>query len=560
MTRQRIRRLLIVGLVGLIATFGYATGIEETDTEQESTIVGPLSRSQFDQRVQLHTWLTHLHEYDVAAASGQIIGTVEDSVVDISTGHIVYMAVRFDDGTDIAPGVYPLPPYVFERNAEEQTLRFVVEDLDFVANAPTFADLEQYTTTPGDTSEWEGRISGYWNTAPMPAAVQQAQADRRGFDYQYRYASGTVSYPGTIVRFSTMTEQSVNQASGAELGRVTDLVVSFRTGAVFFVELSLNQRSGGNSTYLIPLNALVLNRLSFEVTYPVDEYGFPGAYGYDGARPEIDSPEWFADARRFWNQMALGLGYPGGMKIVPRVITPAGLVLGYSVLSADSVGLGQIVDLLVTRDGDVPYAVIEFTSVFGVSEGRSLIPMNALSVNAGTTTATIDVIERELQGIPMFGSNELPDTSRRGWDEEFREYWAYLHTDLQKIYSEDVVTVRSIEAVEQPAAMPVSAFTNFDVVTETGADVGTVEDIALDLVRGEAAYAMLGVGGFLDIGDKNVAVPMGSFAWDPDNARLVLGVSVETIENAPGFDDDEWPMTGNPNLEAEMTDYWSQEL
>jgi sporulation protein YlmC with PRC-barrel domain len=242
------------------------------------------------------------------------------------------------------------------------------------------------------------------------------------------------------------------------------------------------------------------------------------------------------------------------------MVTPASFIVGYSVISTDTLGLGEIVDALVTTDGHVPYAVVEFDSVLGVSQAQSLIPMNALSVNAGNATATIDIVEEELEGIPMFEPGELPDTSRSGWDEEFREYWANLHTDLQEIYSEDVATIESIELVEQPEAMPISAFTSFRVFTENGARIGDVEDVAIDLIRGRAPYLILGVGGFLDIGDTNLAVPFESFAWDPDDARLVTGLSAETLQNAPGFEEDEWPLTGNPELEIEMNDYWSKEF
>lgn len=551
--------LQVILLLFCAAAVG-ATGIEEDVDELEGTVTGPLSRSQFDQRIKENAWLTTLHEYDVAASNGDIIGTVEDSVIDISTGHLVYLGVRITENDHVEAGYYPLPPFVFERDSRRQVFSLVTGDLDFISNAPTFEDLERYTATPTEEGGWEGRISGYWNTAAMPPVVRRARTARRDFGYQYRYAGGSVTFPGTLIRFSTITAQTVNRSSGAPLGAVDDLAVNFQSGNVFFVDLALNRPTGGYPNYVIPLNALVLNRVDFEVSYPATEYGFPAAYGYSDTRPPIDSPDWFADARRFWNRLALGLGYPGGMKVVPRMVTPASFIVGYSVISADTVGLGDIVDALVTTDGDVPYAVVEFDSVLGVSQAQSLIPMNALSVNAVNATATIDIVEGDLEGIPKFEPGELPDTSRPGWDQEFREYWANLHTDLQEIYPEDVATIESIESVEQPEAMPVSAFTSFQVVTENGARVGNVEDVAIDLVRGTAPYLILGVGGFLDIGDTNLAAPFESFAWDPDDARLVTGLSAETLRNAPGFEDDEWPLTGNPELEIEMADYWSKEL
>jgi sporulation protein YlmC with PRC-barrel domain len=359
---------------------------------------------------------------------------------------------------------------------------------------------------------------------------------------------------------STVRDQVVKSAAGAELGSVTDFVLNYENGRLYFAELSLDRSRGGSSTYLLPVNAFVLDREDYSVEYPLADLGLPAVYGYDGEDPNITSPRWFADARRFWNDQALGLGYAGGMRIVPRPVIPVGYITGYSILTADSVGIGTIRDALITRDGNAPYMIIEIEGLLGIGGRMTLVPTNALSVQAGATSATVDILESQLEGIPTFDPGRLPDVSRPGWDEEFREYWTNLHTDLQEIYSEDVMTISSVEQVEQPAALPVSAITAFDVVTRDGRGAGTIEEVMLDLAELDAAYFVLSVGGFLDIGDKNIAVPTQAFSWDPDNSRLVVGVSRETLEDSPGFDEGDWPESGNTNLEADIADYWSGEL
>ncbi len=73
--------------------------------------------------------------------------------------------------------------------------------------------------------------------------------------------------------------------------------------------------------------------------------------------------------------------------------------------------------------------------------------------------------------------------------------------------------------------------------------VGTIYDIVLDQKSGKIKYVALATGGFLGLGDKMFAVPYNAFSTriqDEENV-CVLNVSQESLENAKGFDQDNWP-------------------
>jgi sporulation protein YlmC with PRC-barrel domain len=69
-----------------------------------------------------------------------------------------------------------------------------------------------------------------------------------------------------------------------------------------------------------------------------------------------------------------------------------------------------------------------------------------------------------------------------------------------------------------------------------GEDLGTVEEIMLDVPRGQIAYAVLSFGGFLGIANKLFAVPWSALRLDTAAHEFILDVSRETLENAPGFE------------------------
>lgn len=84
-----------------------------------------------------------------------------------------------------------------------------------------------------------------------------------------------------------------------------------------------------------------------------------------------------------------------------------------------------------------------------------------------------------------------------------------------------------------------------DVTTPNQEDtIGDIEDLVLDSQSGNIRYAAISVGGFLGIGDKLVAVPWNSINVQQDQEgeiQLTLNMSREQLEQAPGFDEDNWP-------------------
>ena len=79
------------------------------------------------------------------------------------------------------------------------------------------------------------------------------------------------------------------------------------------------------------------------------------------------------------------------------------------------------------------------------------------------------------------------------------------------------------------------------VKNSAGEDLGKVHEIMIDIPSGAVAYAVLSFGGFLGMGDKLFALPWGALTLDEDEKCFVLDIDKGKLENAPGFDKDNWP-------------------
>lgn len=92
-----------------------------------------------------------------------------------------------------------------------------------------------------------------------------------------------------------------------------------------------------------------------------------------------------------------------------------------------------------------------------------------------------------------------------------------------------------------PALMGADTLIGDSVVNAQEEDLGDIKEIMLDMQTGQVAYAVLGFGGFLGLGEKLFAVPWQALHLDTVNKRMVLNVDKERLKNAPGFDKDAWP-------------------
>ena len=91
-----------------------------------------------------------------------------------------------------------------------------------------------------------------------------------------------------------------------------------------------------------------------------------------------------------------------------------------------------------------------------------------------------------------------------------------------------------------------------------GDKIGAIEDLVVTQ-DGRIAYAALGFGGFVGIGEKLFAVPFKDLQIERDAKNnehyLMLNVTKEELKNAPGFDKSHWPDFADPNFTQKLDNY-----
>ncbi|WP_020571538.1 PRC-barrel domain-containing protein [Neolewinella persica] len=101
-----------------------------------------------------------------------------------------------------------------------------------------------------------------------------------------------------------------------------------------------------------------------------------------------------------------------------------------------------------------------------------------------------------------------------------------------------------------------SSITGTHVTNNKGEQLGEIKDLMIDTNTGTVNYAVLTFGGFLGLGDKYFAIPFEAFTVNETTEKFALNVSKDVLENAPGFDKDNWPKTSDTSFWNGLYDHY----
>ena len=108
---------------------------------------------------------------------------------------------------------------------------------------------------------------------------------------------------------------------------------------------------------------------------------------------------------------------------------------------------------------------------------------------------------------------------------------------------------------------------DFTVWSQDGEQIGEVDDMVLDLDNSRVAYVVVGTGGFLDLGERDILVPWTSLQLQTGTGDttggqqnvFILQTDLDVFRNAPDFDlGANLPQAGQPatDWDVDVRTYW----
>jgi sporulation protein YlmC with PRC-barrel domain len=243
--------------------------------------------------------------------------------------------------------------------------------------------------------------------------------------------------------------------------------------------------------------------------------------------------------------------------------------------------IGNIQDVVLDGNGNrVSYVVVSYGGFMGLGDKLFAIPWSAFEFrhtgdrndaknqkDLENYTVHLSIAEEHLKNAPGFDQDKWPNVA----DEKFRsEIDAYYRQHASKdakgvdtrmrempdkmkgnVTNEgersktaDMMVDRTKTPTDTKGLLWIRRASNVigaDVHNKADEDIGDISDLVVDTNTGRITYAVLSYGGFLGMGDKLFAVPVGALATKADDNKFVIDVTKERLKNAPGFDKDNWP-------------------
>jgi hypothetical protein len=91
----------------------------------------------------------------------------------------------------------------------------------------------------------------------------------------------------------------------------------------------------------------------------------------------------------------------------------------------------------------------------------------------------------------------------------------------------------SVDSVTRDSLLGTKSLIEDNVYDATGKFLGKIEEILIDARTGCIRYVVLGIGGFLGIGRKLVAVPWSAFTPDAQCRRCIVDVALMQLMALP---------------------------
>lgn len=228
----------------------------------------------------------------------------------------------------------------------------------------------------------------------------------------------------------------------------------------------------------------------------------------------------------------------------------ASKLIGMEVYNHQDKHLGEIKDVVLDRDGKkIGYAVVGYGGILGLGDKLFAMPYKMLEYSTTRDSRVyISLDEQVLRDAPGFDKNAWPDKADASYYKQLDEYYS---KNVPGKDAKELLAKAPANTGEKMAPAPVtsgltwnrrlSSLLGANVQSPSGESLGEVKDVIIDWDSGDVQYNVLSFGGVLGIGDKLFAIPAEQFVSKPDTKSLVLGVDKNTLKQASGFDQKNWP-------------------
>jgi hypothetical protein len=495
-----------------------------------------------------------LLNYTFENIQGEATGQVQDIVLDVATGQVLFLIISYGGFLDLGATELPVPLSAFAWQPGNQLVLTVEE-----ARLENFPQLDQNwpdASVPG----WEDQLATFWGGL--------------GFEPHFRYdaptntvlrASDVIGYPVGNVGLPDAATQTATDPAVATPATVEDLLIDLGQGRATYLVVSFTPGGLPDEAIAVPFEAfdpaVFGDQFVFDANINAETLQAAPRFNralYTGADP-VDPTA--ADVHAlFWRGIGYGdeaaapaaevasidLTAAGGVANAPDILVRATALLDDNFQTIDGAPGGGIADMLIdVSDGRILFVTLEYGGLLGLGAAALPVPLSAFTWDPAGELRLI-VTEEQLQNFPNVGA-DWPDLTNPAWDNEVTVFWRDLGIDPGFDVTEASHTI-----------LWASDLLNYQAV-EMGSGPGTIVDLLVALAENRAKYIILAQGaGTAD--SPRVAVPFSAIDDMAFGQEFVFdsGLDPAVLLSAPRFDPTLYTEPGplDATLLADIDAYW----
>ncbi len=555
--RSRRRTPALIALLAIPVALAFAGGTPE-QAPSEAAAESPRAL----QLAARHT-ASDLAGAGVVDEREASLGEVDELLLDLSRGWVSYFVLDLQETEGVGDGRYPVPLALVYPNVDGGTLMFPLTRRDLLDAAPVMSDYPADERRPA----WQIEIERFWTRTdtyaearPVLPGYRPVFSDRTPSYARYSFTAGAATSAGPVVESGRIRGAAVLDEDEEPIGEMVDFVVSLASGRVPYALVAPDDADGVRP---VPLSLFVRPVRSSQWIFQGSASQLADAprlsSGDDGlsgdALESLRSVEWDDETMTYWAGVDASARYRYGARVVPGLALQLSDFLGYRLVNGNRQGLGRIDDVVVTRDGLVLYALVEFSAYLATDGGTAPIPLSAIEVDPYRTEAIVDLSRDELEALPVLAEGALPSGSA-DWDRDVRSFWRDRLAEFAGSAAErDFIQV--LEQREGGRALRATRLRGFEVVSAEGTRLGPIENVLIDVQGAEVAFVM--VERPRQDPPRWVPVPLRALRFDAAAGTAELSTDVGTFESAPAYPVDVHPVViQGMGWTEDVRDHWAR--
>lgn len=240
-------------------------------------------------------------------------------------------------------------------------------------------------------------------------------------------------------------------------------------------------------------------------------------------------------------------------------------VLDANVVNQANETIAGVEDLILSPEGRPLYAVLSRGGIVGVGASYLAIPWEALRVRHvdGACAVNLNMTKEALEKAPVFERENYQDLTNAAWVARVRNFFQ-AQTDRAGQARRETDVATADQSRRQPIAQVIQASKIMGVNLKNGANegLGEVEELLMDR-NDRIAFAIVGRGGVLDIGESYVPVPWSKFRLnvgrEDGSITAMLAATPDQLKKAPLVNGEDYETLLGPGFAEQVHRYFGVE-